>query len=135
VPGDSREDSPLQLGPFVVRAAAGEAEAFARATGASAGRMPFTFPVRWLAHPEIRAAAGGLVGETAWVPIHESQSFTYRRGLEADVDYRMRIDMRLEAEPPRLIVRAEIATRAGEACLDMETILRIVMTNEGSVAP
>jgi hypothetical protein len=76
-----------------------------------------------------------MIQEAAWVPIHESQSFDYRRRLETETDYRMRADMRREAKPPRLILRAEITTQSGDLCLDMEMILRIVSMNTGSAAP
>ncbi len=125
--------SPLHLGPFVVRVEAAEAEAFGRATGGKAG-IPFTFPVRWFARPELRAAAAQMMGEAAWLPIHESQSFDYRRPLESDIDYRMRVDMWREAKPARLILRAEIATDKDEPCLSMEMILRIV-TMSGADEP
>jgi hypothetical protein len=118
----------------VVRAGAGEAESFGRETGASGSRLPFTFPVRWLARPEIHTAAAAMIDEAAWIPIHESQSFDYRRSLEVETDYRMRVDLRREAKPPRLILRAEIATQSGQPCLDMEMILRIVSMNAGSGA-
>jgi hypothetical protein len=119
-------ESPLRLGPFTVRATPEEAEAFARETGGKAGHLPFTFPVRWFARADLRTAAARLMGEAAWVPLHESQNFDYRRPLQADVDYHMRVDMWREAKPPRLILRAEIATVADELCLSMEMILRIV---------
>jgi hypothetical protein len=117
---------PLHLGPFVVRAEREETEAFGRVTGGKAGRIPFTFPVRWFARPELRAAAAGMMGEAAWVPVHESQSFDYRRPLESDRDYRMWVSMWREPTPTRLVLRAEIATEEDELCLSMEMILRIV---------
>jgi hypothetical protein len=133
VPADSSKESPLHLGPFTVRIEAQASAAFGRATGGRAGRVPFTFPVRWLAHPDIRAAAARVIGEAEWIPIHESQSFDVRWPLEVAVDYRMRIEMWREANPPRLLLRAEIATDAGEPCLAMEMILRIVSTrNDGN---
>ncbi|MGH6817392.1 MAG: hypothetical protein ACREC1_01305 [Methylovirgula sp.] len=125
---DSSRESPLHLGPFTVRIETEASEAFGRATGGRAGGVPFTFPVRWLAHPDIRAAAARLIGEAEWVPIHESQSFDVRRSLETAVDYRMRIEMWREAKPPRLLLHAEVATDAGELCLAMEMMLRIVST-------
>ncbi len=122
------------LGPFTVRVEVEAAEAFGRATGGRAGHIPFTFPVRWLTHPEIRAAAAQMIGEAEWIPIHESQSFDVRRRLEAAVDYRMRIEMWRETKPPRLNLRAEIVTDADELCVAMEMILRIVSC-ERSAAP
>lgn len=131
VAADSSRESPLHLGPFTVRVEAEACAAFGRATDGRAGRLPFTFPVRWLTHPDIRAAAARLIGAAEWVPIHESQSFEVRRPLETAVDYRMRIEMWREAMPPRLLLRAEVATDADEPCLVMEMILRIVSV-EGS---
>lgn len=131
--------SPLRLGPFAVRTEEAEVEAFARATGGTVGRIPFTFPVRWFARPELRAKVAEIMGEADWVPIHESQSFDYRRPLEHDGDYRMRVEMWREPKPARLILRAEIATEEDELCLSMEMILRIVTIGDpdeslGSVA-
>jgi hypothetical protein len=126
VSADHPKESPLRLGPFAVRIEAEASESFGRATGGRAGHIPFTFPVRWLAHPEIRAAAAQMIGKAEWIPIHESQSFDVRRRLETAIDYRMRIDMWRETKPPRLLLRAEIATDADEVCLAMEMILRIV---------
>lgn len=130
---DHPNESPLRLGPFAVRVEAQASEAFGRATGGRAGRIPFTFPVRWLAHPEVRAAAARMIGNAKWIPIHESQSFDVRRRLETAIDYRMRIEMWREAKPPRLNLRAEIATDADELCVAMEMVLRIV-SDERSAA-
>jgi len=110
----------------MVRAAAAETEAFRSETTGRAGRVPFTFPVRWLTCPEIRAAAAQLIDEANWVPIHESQSFDYQKPLAIEVDYRMKVEMLREAKPPRIILRAAIATLQDEPCLHLEMILRIV---------
>jgi acyl-CoA thioesterase FadM len=118
--------APLRLGPFAVRTEEAEVEAFARATGGTVGRIPFTFPVRWFARPELRATVAEMMDEADWVPIHESQSFDYRRPLDIDSDYRMRVEMWREQKPARLILRAEIATGEDELCLSMEMILRVV---------
>jgi hypothetical protein len=126
VSAEHPNELPLHLGPFAVRVDVEASEIFRRITGGRAGRIPFTFPVRWLAHPEIRAAAARMIGGEDWVPIHESQSFDVRRRLETATDYRMRIEMWREAEPSRLFLRAEIATEADEPCVAMEMILRIV---------
>lgn len=120
------EESPFGLDPFAVRTDEAEIEAFARATGGRVGRIPFTFPVRWFALPELRAKAAEIMGGADWVPIHELQSFDYRRRLELDCDYRMRVEMRREQKPARLVLRAEIATDENELCLNMEMVLRIV---------
>ncbi len=118
--------APLRLEPLPVRTEADAVAAFAREIGTQASRVPFTFPIRWLAHPEIRAAAARIMGESGWIPLHESQSFDYRSALVVDADYRMQVEMRREARPPRLVVRSEVAAPDGGLCLTMETILRIV---------
>ncbi|HLH12278.1 MAG TPA: hypothetical protein VKV77_10430 [Methylovirgula sp.] len=124
----------IRLGPFLVRAGKNEVEAFRGETGAL-GAVPFTFPVRWLADPHVRAAAIEMLGET-WVPIHESQTFDYVVPLERDTDYRLTLEMSREIAPPRLILRAEVARQTGERCLDMEMVLRIIdLSGNGRGAP
>jgi hypothetical protein len=120
---------PLRIGPLKVRASAAEVEAFRRETsgGPAAKELPFTFPVRWLTHPDIRAAGASLVDGEPWVPIHESQSFDYERPLEIDTDYQMVVELSREAEPPRLLLRAEIS--AAVPHLRTEMVLRIVPTS------
>lgn len=117
---------PVRVGPLTVRAEAAEAQDFCRQTGAPASspRLPFTFPVRWLAHAAIRAAAASLVAGDAWVPIHESQSFDYSRSLMVDTDYQMWVEIRRESEPARLVLQAEIG--ASDIFLRTEMILRII---------
>lgn len=115
----------LKIGPLTVRATAREVEAFRAETLAPAEDVvPFTFPVRWFAHPDIRAAAEGLFGSEPWIPLHESQSFDYVAALAIDTDYRMMIDIIREYEPQRLILRAEIGNDG--PCLRSEMILRII---------
>lgn len=119
----------IKLGPIMVRAGAAEVEAFRRETGGVTSRgVPFTFPVRWFAHPEIHAAAIQLIEFKPWVPIHESQSFDYEHMLDIEVDYQMRVEIARELEPSRLILRAEIGSLSGGAdiCLHAEMILRII---------
>ena len=119
----------LRIGPLKVRASVAEVEAFRRETsgGPAARELPFTYPVRWFTHPDIRAAGAGLVGPEPWVPIHESQTFEYERRLEVDTDYQMVVELSRESEPPRLVLRAEIGDAA--PCLRSEMVLRIVPTS------
>ena len=122
----------LRIGPLVVHARAAEVEAFGLAAGSgkSDKGVPFTFPVRWFTHPEIRAAGAELVGAEPWVPIHESQSFDYDQPLEVGVDYQMMVEIMREFEPSRLILRAEIGRMESGSpiCLRAEMILRIIPT-------
>ncbi len=123
--------APVRLGPIMVRAGAAAVEAFRRETAGTASRgVPFTFPVCWFAHPEIRSAGAQLIGTDPWVPIHESQSFDYERMLDVEADYQMTVEILRELEPPRLILRAEIREVDGgsDICLRAEMILRIIPT-------
>jgi hypothetical protein len=126
---------PIRIGPLTVKADAARVAEFQGATfgGAEAGCvLPFTFPVCWLAAPEIRAGVAGLVGEddgTTLLPLHESQSFDYAAPLLADVDYCMSVNIRQEREPLRLVLQAEvgeIVSGADAVHLRMEMVLRIV---------
>lgn len=134
----SAASSSIFVGPLTVRADAAEIEAFRReALGAAGGApVPFTFPVRWFTHPEIRSASfAELASLEPWVPIHESQSFDYERPLEPDTDYRMTVEITREHDPARLILRAEIGAASGaDICLRVEMILRIIRANPETAA-
>jgi hypothetical protein len=117
--GTQPAPSTLKIGPLTVRATAQEVEAFRAETFAPADQaVPFTFPVRWFALPDIRAAAESLLGSEPSIPLHESQSFDYLAPLAVDTDYHMTVDITREHEPQRIILRAEI----GQGTIDQETI-------------
>jgi hypothetical protein len=123
--GTQPAPSTLKLGPFSVRATAQEVAAFRAETFAPADEaVPFTFPVRWFARPDIRAAAESLLGPEPSIPLHESQSFDYVSPLAIDTDYQMTVDITREYEPQRVILRADIGNDA--ICLRSEMILRII---------
>jgi hypothetical protein len=115
-----------KVGPITVMANAAEVAAFRRETGGSADEtgVPFTFPVRWFTHPDIRVAGAGMMGAEPWVPIHESQSFDYERPLVVDKAYQMMVELVRELEPSRLILRIDVSDK--EPCLRAEMVLRIV---------
>jgi hypothetical protein len=114
----------VRLGPFAVCAERGRAAAFRRSIGGSGEGLPATFPICWLGRRDIRErierACGGKV------PLHEAQSFEYVQPLEFGRDYRLTLHLNEEAHPPRLVLKAEIATTAGDLCVKMETMLRLV---------
>lgn len=134
--------SQLAPAPFTVKAEAADVATFQRATCARAPAaergdarhdVPFTFPVRWLAQPEIRAAVSRLVGAAEGedlLALHESQVFDYAMPLRADVEYRMDVAIGKESEPGRLILRAEVGPHDGEIHLRMEMILRIIAAGD-----
>jgi hypothetical protein len=114
------------LGTFTVRASSAEADAFRRETGGIGEKIPFTFPVRWLARPDFHVIAAEMIGDSDWVPIHESQSFDYRAPLVADAEYAMTVRMQRQTEPSRIILLADVGAPGKESALSMEMILRIV---------
>jgi hypothetical protein len=126
-----------RLGPFGVSTARAEIEAFQRETGwpETGGAMrgmteplsvPHTFPMRWLALPELRSFLEAKLKKAGGVPFHESQSFAYENPLEADQDYLITADVHHQTNPERLVVRACVVTLRNEPRLQMETILRII---------
>jgi hypothetical protein len=129
-------EAPLEhrLDPVAVRASAGEIEAFRRASFASeyGPAVPHTFPIRWVTLPEITNAIREMIAGDQWLPIHEAQNFEYRRPLEVDKAYRLTVDLRREANPPRLVIRGLVSTEANELCVSFETTLRIVATDRAT---
>ena len=118
----------LEIGVFAVRGSAAEAEIFRTATGLPSGgaTLPLTFPMRWLAARDIRVALTALVGHGEVVLVHESQSFSYVEPLQVDRAYDLRLTVRREHAPDRLVLEGAITEAEGRACADVETILRLV---------
>ena len=118
------------LGPFAVMARPQEVAAFRAATGlVDAGdRLPLTFPMRWMASPDVRAALRSLLSEGDLVPVHEGQGFDYAMPLFVGTAYTLRLEARRETAPDRLIVGGTIATEDGLIHAKLETILRLFST-------
>jgi hypothetical protein len=116
--------SDTRLGPFRVRAEPTQIAAYKSAISARSDDIPAAFPIRWLAEPEIRAAIEKGCGQ--FVPLHEAQSFDYLQPLAMAAEYRLSITLAEHSDPPRLSVKGEVATMAGQICLRMETVLRLV---------
>ncbi|MEA2841059.1 MAG: hypothetical protein QOF41_2389 [Methylobacteriaceae bacterium] len=114
----------VRLGPFFVRTERAKVEAYKRAIGAAGQEVPAAFPICWLGQPEIRAAIEGGCGDR--LPLHEGQTFDYVRRLEVGAEYRLSLLLCEEADPPRLRLQGEVTTATGEACLRIETLLRLV---------
>jgi hypothetical protein len=129
---DDALPSELSVGPIEVTADAAEADTFRRATSAVAeasDELPFTFPMRWLAHAQIRAAAARLIGDAAAeqvLALHESQTFDYAAPLKIGETYRLNVKMRRPPQAQQIIVDAEIGPNAELPHLRMEMILRLV---------
>lgn len=119
----------LRLGPFRVVADEEHVARYRRETGFAETLekiVPAAFPAVWMTTPQISAAIrAALDGENA-LPVHESQNFRYFAPLRVGESYDLTVSLRREASPPRLVLNACLATRAGEARLHAETLLRIV---------
>lgn len=114
------------LGPFEVAADPAQIAAFAAASGAAdAAGVPATFPIVWLANPELMAALRALAGADR-LPVHESQSFAYARALTPGARYRLSAVARQESAPERLVVEARVTGMADEPVLEMRAVLRLV---------
>ncbi|GAC1328704.1 MAG: hypothetical protein NVSMB26_04300 [Beijerinckiaceae bacterium] len=121
-----------RLGPFVVRAEAASVDAYRHMIGGHGRGVPAAFPICWLGRPDIRAAIETACGGR--LPVHEGQSFDYERGLAVEGEYRLSLTLRREVSPPRLVLDGEVATAAGERCLTIATLLRLVAPTESEAA-
>ena len=126
--------SSTPLGCFPVTGTAAEADAFRAATGlapADETVLPLTFPMRWLAAPEVR---GALVAMTAgdFALVHEAQTFDYERPLRVGEAYALTARARREADPDRLVLHGSIAARDGTPVARLETVLRLFPLDAGA---
>jgi hypothetical protein len=119
---------PSALGTFTVSSTAGEAGAFREATGVKSASdvLPLTFPMRWLAAPEIRAALLDAVADPDVVLVHESQAFDYAQRLRSGESYALSVSARRESAPERLLVDGVISDGSGRELARLETILRLI---------
>lgn len=119
----------LDLGRFAVTTDPAVVDAFRRATGRDDdGKVPLTFPMRWLALPDVRTAVLRLLPETDIVPVHESQSFECAEPLVVGRSYSMSLEGRRETGPDRLVLDAVVSNEAGDSVVHLETMLRLIST-------
>lgn len=121
----------VTLGPFAVSAEAAEVAAFRRAARIEADTLPFTWPIRWLARPEIRAALVDLMPDGV-VPFHESQTFDYAAPLQAGAAYALEVAARHESGPPERIVVEGRVVEDGATVATIETVLRLFATGRAA---
>jgi hypothetical protein len=114
------------LGPFRFAVDAARAAAFAREIGADERRVPLSYPAVWIADPRIFDPVRDLCAAEDVVPVHESQSFNFDAPLQAGADYDVRVTLRREETPPRLILDAQIDDATGAPVAKSETMLRLV---------
>ena len=122
----------IALGPFDVVADPAAIAAFAAACGHRGADIPATFPIVWLAGPELKRALRAAVGDDA-LPVHESQAFDYFAPLTAGTRYRLSGVARRQANPDRLVVEAQTFDPDGRAALALRSVLRIVSLAGGRI--
>ena len=111
---------------FPVIARASEVSAFRAATRSGGDvRVPLTFPMRWLAQPEVRRALLEMASDAGIVPVHESQTFEYARSLSTDEPYALALHGRREIAPDRLVVDGVVSDAGGATVVRLEMILRL----------
>lgn len=114
----------LRLGPFAVQTERTSVEAYRSATRVRGTGVPAAFPICWFGRSEIRTAIEDACRDR--LPLHEGQSFDYARPLDIEAEYHLSVLLAEEADPPRLVLKGECRTPAGELCLRIETLLRLV---------
>lgn len=108
------------LGDFRVRAEAQEVARFGAAIGHSGppAILPPTFPVVWMAGPEIRAAVARVLGrESGFVLVHTAQTFRLRAALSVDAPYVLSVSMDGPDMRGLIRLRGQIRESAQEALL------------------
>lgn len=118
----------VRLPPFDVQTERGDVAAFRAALGQEPGEgVPLTFPIRWLASPEVQDRLRGVAGDQHVLLVHESQSFAYERLPEAGRTYRLFVTLRRESgRAERAVVHGRIVDPQGAAVGEVETVLRLV---------
>ena len=117
------------LGSFAVTCEPAEVQAFRAATGLCQGdAVPSTFPMRWLAAPEVRDALLAMAPEPDLVPVHESQTFEYDAPLAVGGRYELQLTAHREATPDRLVLAGTVLGDDVAPRVRIETILRLFST-------
>lgn len=114
----------LRLGPFSVRTERAKVEAFRRSIGDLGAGVPVAFPICWLGQPNVREHVERACGNR--LPLHEAQTFDYKQALQPEREYRLSVLLDEKADPPRLVINAEVGTTGGDPCVRIETLLRLV---------
>ena len=127
--------SGVAIGTFAVSAEAAEVAAFRRAARLEDAdeMLPSTWPIRWMARPDIRAALTALVPEPDLVPFHESQTFDYAAPLRVGTIYELAVSARRDSAPERLVVEGVLSAE-GARVATIETVLRLFSTGAADAA-
>jgi hypothetical protein len=118
-----------RLGSFSVQASPESVRQFSDALCVAGARrrpgVPLTFPMRWLALPELSARVG--------FPVQESQTFEYTRTIELGGIYRITIELlEDDGEPERVRLRGVVHDPSDMHVVTTETTLRFATAPSGT---
>ncbi len=136
-------DRAQRIGSFTVSTDGDSVSAFQTAvsTGvptADAQAIPLTYPISWLARPDIRAAVMAAVMPDAdgarILPVHVEQQVTMEAPMRRDRNYRL--DLAAEGPDIRGMVRvyADVMGSQGQAIGSLVTVFVLVDADQGSAA-
>ncbi|WP_439496047.1 hypothetical protein [Bosea sp. (in: a-proteobacteria)] len=95
--------------------------------------LPFTYPIRWLTHGSVRAAlVSALAGR---IPVHQAQSFHYRRSLLIDETLTLRVSIFDRGGARRqLHLRGSVFAEDGACVLEMRSEIATIGKLEAAPA-
>jgi len=128
LPAVASDGESIRLPAIRVRIEPSEIAAFSAATKATGNPdfVPLTFPCRWLALPDVRMLILRMIGGDGYLPVHEAQSFSYEKRLEANTPYILTVTAESKNQPRRIVLQMKVSTENGSICARLETILRSV---------
>lgn len=115
-------------GTFALSLTRDEARAFAASLGSSPERVPYTFPIRLLAAPPLRAALHQIAQDKGGALLHEGQTLAFERPLDLDlpvhVDYTLDI---LDGPPVQVRLEALVYDDWNRRYGTVSTLLRLIV--------
>ncbi|MCZ0732954.1 hypothetical protein [Phreatobacter sp. AB_2022a] len=113
---------------LAVTAAAGDAKAYALAVGAepSAGRLPSTYPIRWLTDAAVVALMRDLgADKPGALPVHEMQTVEPVAPLPLDTPLTLAVEAH-RSDAIHVDLKAEVAQADGRVLARLHTLLRLL---------
>jgi hypothetical protein len=126
-----------RLGSFSVQASPESVRQFSDALCVAGARrrpgVPLTFPMRWLALPEIRNEIVRSLSARVGFPVQESQTFEYTRTIELGGIYRITIELlEDDGEPERVRLCGVVHDPSDMHVVTTETTLRFATAPSGT---
>lgn len=139
--GDGPHPLGVHVGRFPVCAMRPQIAAFRKALGvtesASSPEVPLTYPVRWLAQPEVSDAILQTLGEKAGLPlagvlVHLEQKFAFLAPLRAEAPYLMDLYLDPAVPPETFALHAEISDAQG-CCCRLQGRFAVIVPTQGRI--